>query len=116
LKSILKSITNQIEAKDRDHNGNARISSQIGRDEKKLSAVIQHRTPRGCWRFDSQSQEAQAALGDNRCGQPKGGLDKHGRKEIGQQVSRNNASRLAAKRPRRLNELTLSERKNLASD
>src|SRR5262249_54639231 len=58
----------------------------------------------------------QAAFGDNRCGQPKGGLDKHRRKEIGQQVSRNNASGLAAERPGRLNKLALPERKNLASD
>ena len=33
LEPILKSVANQIEAKDSDHDRNARVGSQVGRDQ-----------------------------------------------------------------------------------
>ena len=33
LEPILKSVANQIEAKDRDHDCNPRVGSQVGRDQ-----------------------------------------------------------------------------------
>ena len=33
LKPILKSVTDQIEPKNRDHNCNSRVGSQVGRDQ-----------------------------------------------------------------------------------
>lgn len=33
LEPILKSVPNQIEAKDSDHDRNARVGSQVGRDQ-----------------------------------------------------------------------------------
>src|SRR5918999_4767177 len=103
IQTILQRIANEIESEDGQHNCKPWIRRKMRSDQQKLPSFIQHGAPGRRWRLDPQSQEAQAALGNDRRGQSKGSLDEQRREEIRKQVSHNDTAGLATERLRSAN-------------
>src|SRR6266545_1345756 len=85
--SVLQCVSDKIQRKNRDHERQSGIGGQMRRDQQKLSAIVQHRSPRWRRRLDAQAEKAQAALGDDRCCQAECRLNQQRWQQIGKQMA-----------------------------
>lgn len=63
---ILQRVADEIERKNGRHQRQAGIGRQMGRNQEKLPAVVEHGTPGGRGRLDAEAEKAQTAFGDDR--------------------------------------------------
>lgn len=75
VEGVTQGISEQIEGKDKEHNGSSGIDGHVrGRQEEALS-TRNHTAPRWEWRLHAKPEIAEPRLGENCSSKLRGGID-----------------------------------------
>jgi ABC-type nickel/cobalt efflux system permease component RcnA len=66
VKGISQAVANHIEGKNHQHNGQTGCEGKHGITPQILIAIVDHSSPGGTWRLDTNADETKASLGQDK--------------------------------------------------